>query len=150
MAQTLTSLLVHLIFSTKNRQPLIAAEHRDSLYAYMGGIAANHDCRTLVSGGMDDHVHLLISLSKTIALADLVMDVKKDSSKWLKTQSASFTDFHWQDGYAAFTIGQSQVPDLTCYIRNQEQHHQHRSFQDELRVFLRKYEIAFDERYIWG
>lgn len=149
MAQTLTSILVHIIFSTKNRDPLIPLDFRDNIFRYIGGIAAHHASPLLAAGGVQDHVHLLVSLSKTIALAPLVMDIKKDSSKWIKHEHPTLDGFHWQDGYAAFSIGESQVPALRAYFEKQEEHHRQVAFQDELRAFLRKYNVEFDERYIW-
>ncbi len=149
MAQTLTSLLVHVVFSTKNRQPWITPEARAPLYRYMGGIARNHRSPMLAAGGVSDHVHLLISLSKNIALAPLVMDLKKDSSKWIKGEIGRRA-FAWQDGYEGFTIGQSQVAALERYFERQEAHHRRVTFQDEMRAFFRKYHVAYDERYVWS
>jgi REP element-mobilizing transposase RayT len=111
MAQTLTSLLVHIVFSTKHRQPLIYPEIEPDLYAYMGGILTTTP-RLLIAGGTSDHLHLVVSQSKNIALSELVMDVKKDSSSWLKTQDRAFRNFHWQDGYGGFSIGAPEAPRL--------------------------------------
>ena len=149
MAQTLTSLLVHIVFSTKHRQPLIYAEIESNLFAYMGGILRNNNSRLITAGGTEDHVHLLVSQSKIIALSELVMDVKKDSSSWLKTQGRGFRNFHWQDGYGGFSVGVSEVPRLTQYIANQKEHHRKVTFQEELLQFLKEYEIEYDERYLW-
>lgn len=112
MAQTLVSLLVHVIFSTKNREPLITPEIEPELFAYIGGILKNNESRLLDAGGTFDHVHLLISQSKNIALTSLMKDVKKDSSSWIKTKGSEFRDFHWQDGYGGFSIGSLMVPGL--------------------------------------
>src|SRR5258708_40226956 len=112
MAQTLVSLMAHVIFSTKNREPFITSEIEPELFAYMGGILKNHESRLLDAGGTADHVHLLISQSKNIALSSLMKDVKKDSSSWLKTKGSRFRNFHWQDGYGGFSIGKSQIQDL--------------------------------------
>ena len=150
MAQTLTSLLVHIVFSTKHRQPLIYPEVEADLFAYMGGILRNNNSRLLTAGGTSDHLHLLVSQSKTIALSELVMDVKKDSSSWLKTQDRSFRNFHWQDGYGGFSVGVSEVPRLTQYIANQKEHHRKVMFQEELLQFLKEYEIEYDERHLWN
>jgi len=109
MAQTLTSLVVHVIFSTKNREPYISPEIEPELFAYIGGILMNHGSRLLAAGGTSDHVHLLISLSKNISLSALMKDVKKDSSAWIKTKGNVFRNFHWQDGYGAFSVGKSEV-----------------------------------------
>jgi len=150
MAQTLVSLMVHVIFSTKNREPLIAAEVEPELFAYKGGILKNHGSRLLDAGGTADHVHLLISQSKNIALSSLMKDVKKDSSSWLKTKGSRFRNFHWQDGYGGFSIGKSQIQDLKKYISTQKEHHRRRSFQEELIQFLVAYGIEYDERYLWN
>jgi len=149
MAQTLTSLLVHIIFSTKDRVKLIHNEDEEELYKYMCGILRNHDSPCLAINGTEDHVHLLISQSKNIALADLLEDLKKDSSKWIKTMGRDYRDFYWQGGYAAFSIGESGVEPLKRYIANQKEHHKKRTFQDELRALLKKYKVEYDERYIW-
>jgi len=148
MAQTLTRLLVHAVFSTKNREAMIVGSVAAELHRYLCGIARNHESPVLVIGGMPDHVHLLISQSKNIALADLMMHLKKDSSKWMKTKGIA--EFAWQEGYGAFTIGESQVEALTRYIQTQAEHHRERSFQDELRTLLEKYGVAFDEKLVWG
>lgn len=110
MAQTLTSLFIHIVFSTKHRVPIITPEVEPDLFSYMGGILKNNSSPLLAAGGTSDHVHLLVSQSKNIALSDLLKDVKKDSSSWIKTKGEVFNDFHWQDGYGAFSISQSEVP----------------------------------------
>ena len=149
MAQTLTSLLVHIVFSTKHRADLITPEIEPKLFAYIGGILNNEKSVLLASGGTMNHIHLLVSQSKTMALSDLVKDVKQGSSKWIKTQGREFASFHWQDGYGAFTIGKSQVETLRGYLAKQKVHHQKQSFEDELREALKNYEVEFDERYLW-
>lgn len=150
MAQTLTSLLVHIIFSTKYRQQIITPDIEPDLFAYIGGILRNNNSRLLTAGGTADHVHLLVSQSKTISLSELVMDVKKDSSSWLKTQDRRFRNFHWQDGYGGFSVGMSEVPRLKQYIAKQKEHHRKVTFQEELLQFLKEYEIEYDERYLWN
>lgn len=150
MAQTLVSLIVHVIFSTKNREPLIRPEIEPELFAYIGGILKNHESRLLDAGGTEDHVHLLISQSKNIGLSPLMKDVKKDSSLWVKTNGRRFRNFHWQDGYGAFSIGTSQINQLKRYIATQKEHHRKRSFQEELIQFLEEYGIEYDERYLWN
>ncbi len=150
MAQTLVSLMVHVIFSTKNREPLITSEIERELFAYIGGILKNHESRLLDAGGTVDHVHLLISLSKNICLSSLMKDIKKDSSCWIKTKGRAFRTFHWQDGYGAFSIGNSDMTVLKQYIGSQKEHHRKRSFQEELIQFLEGYGIEYDERYLWN
>ena len=149
MAQTLVSLMVHVIFSTKNREPFITPEIEPELFAYIGGILKNHESRLLDAGGTADHVHLLISQSKNLSLSSLMKDVKKDSSSWIKTKGQLFRNFHWQDGYGAFSIGKSDIPELKKYIERQKEHHRKRTFQEELIAFLDEYGIAYDERYLW-
>ena len=149
MAQTLTRLLVHVVFSTKERRDLIAPAIEAELHAYLGGICRNRESPALVIGGTENHVHLLISLSKNMALSDLMMTLKKDSSKWIKTKGDAFRDFHWQDGYGAFSIGESQVRAATDYIRGQRERHKILSFEDELVALAERYGVLFDRRYLW-
>ena len=150
MANTFSHCYNHIVFSTKNREPIITSPIRAELYAYIGGICRNLESPLLAAGGMPDHVHLLVSLSKNIALSKLLMDIKKDSSKWIKTKGRSFADFQWQEGYGGFSIGASGVPRLKEYIAGQKEHHQKRSFREEFIALLRKYGIEFDERYVVG
>ena len=131
MAQTLVSLYVHIIFSTKHRADLILPAIENDLFAYLGGIANNNQAKLLAAGGTENHVHLLVSTSKNIALSELVGDLKRDSSKWIKTKGKEFENFHWQDGYGAFTVSASSVPDVIAYIRNQREHHRTISLQEE-------------------
>ena len=148
MAQTLVSLLVHVIFSTKNREALITPQIEPELFAYMGGILKNNASKLIDAGGTTDHVHLLISQSKNIALSTLMKDLKKDSSVWIKTKGATFRNFHWQDGYGAFSINKADLLGLKRYLANQRDHHRKRSFQEELLHFLDQYGVEYDERYL--
>jgi REP element-mobilizing transposase RayT len=145
--QSLAKILVHLIFSTKNREPTIPKEIRPSLHAYITGILNNLHCPSLQTGGTADHVHSLVSLARTRTVADILEEVKKSSSKWMKEQGVA--SFFWQAGYGAFSIGESQVSAVVRYIAQQEDHHQGVSFQDEFRRFLTRYGVAYDERYVW-
>ncbi|MCK6554650.1 transposase [Candidatus Binatia bacterium] len=147
MAQSLAKVLVHLIFCTKNRDPIIPAETRPQLHAYLVGILVNLGCPALQVGGTADHVHALFSLGRTTTVADVVEEARKSSSKWMKRQGVQA--FAWQAGYGAFSIGQSQAPALVRYIQQQEQHHRRLTFQDELRRFLDRYGASYDERYVW-
>jgi len=142
--------MVHVIFSTKNREPLITADIEPELFAYIGGILKNHESRLLGAGGTADHAHLLVSLSKNIALSSLMKDLKKDSSLWIKTKGTRFRNFHWQDGYGAFSLGKSDIPELKKYIASQKEHHRKRSFKEELIQFLHDEGIEYDERYLWN
>jgi REP element-mobilizing transposase RayT len=149
MAQSLSSILIHLIFSTKHREPLVTPKVEKALHAYMAGILKGIQCAPLKIGGMPDHIHVLLALARTRSLSEVVENLKKDSSKWMKTQGASFSEFYWQAGYGAFSIGQSSVTETRQYIDNQKEHHKIRTFQDEYRAFLRKYAVEYDERYVW-
>jgi REP element-mobilizing transposase RayT len=149
MAQSLSNVLLHVVFSTKNRQPWIDTDIAEELLRYVGGICRELKCPTQKIGGVDDHVHIACSLSRTITIAKLVEEIKTGSSKWIKTKGDRFADFAWQNGYGAFSIGQSQLADLIRYIANQREHHRRVSYQDEFRQFLAKYEIEYDERYVW-
>lgn len=149
MPQSLSSILVHLVFSTKNREPCIAPAIETELHPYMATIFRDHDSPSLVIDGTADHIHVLFALGRTVTIASLVEEVKTGSSKWLKTKGREFRNFHWQRGYGAFSIGQSSVAELKRYIRNQKQHHRRISFEDEYRKFLKRYEVDFDEHYVW-
>jgi len=150
MAQTLVCLRVHVVFSTKDRRPMITPEVEPELYAYLAGTAKNLDSSCLAAGGTGNHVHLLISQSKNIALSHLMEEIKKSSSKWIKTKAPSLRSFGWQDGYGAFTIGRSQVEALERYIAAQKERHKKQSFEEELVRLLNKYGVQYDERYIWS
>ncbi|SRR5258707_10447619 len=150
MSQSLARMWSHLIFSTRELHPFLAdKEIREQLHAYMAAILRNHDCPTLQIGGATDHIHALFALSKDLSIAEVVYEVKCSSSKWIKTLGQEFKRFHWQSGYGAFSVRQSHVEQVRRYVLSQEQHHRKISFQDEYREFLRRYEVEFDERYIW-
>jgi REP element-mobilizing transposase RayT len=149
MAQSLANILIHIIFSTKKRQPMILPEVMQELYSYITGIARTHGSHVHEIGGIEDHIHLLISLPRTLPLSKLIEDIKKGSSKWIKTKGKLYTDFAWQNGYGAFSIGQSAYEDLRKYIQTQKEHHKSISFQGEYRIFLKKYCISYDEKYVW-
>ena len=148
MPQSLSKVLVHLIFSTKHREPLINPEIRPRLHAYMVGIFDNLKSPSLQTGGVADHVHSLFLLHRTISQADLIEEVKKSSSKWMKAEGG-VRGFTWQTGYGAFSIGESQADTVIRYIQKQEDHHRKVSFQDEFRKFLARYKVPYDERYVW-
>lgn len=149
MPQSLSSILIHLVFSTKNREPFLTPEVEAELYPYMASVFKAMKSPALIINGTSDHLHTLFSLSRVVTIADLVEEVKAGSSKWIKTKGREFRNFHWQSGYGAFSIGQSQVPTVKRYIRRQKEHHRRVSFQDECRKFLKAYEVEFDERYVW-
>ena len=150
MPQSLSSILVHLVFSTKFREPFIKPEVESNLQAYLVGVFRDCKCPSLIIGGMPDHLHALFTLHRTWAVADLVEEIKKSSSKWIKTQGKEYQNFQWQGGYGAFSVSQSAAREVKEYIANQKHHHQKMTFQDEFRALLRKYEVEFDERYVWA
>jgi putative transposase len=149
MPQSLSNLLTHVIFSTKNREPFLIEACRDEMHAYLVGILNHLDCPPLQVGGVSDHVHLFFRLSRTTTVAKVVESLKTSSSKWIKTKGREFSNFHWQSGYGAFSVSQSDSDAVIIYIRNQPEHHRKISFQDEYRRFLKRYEIPYDERYVW-
>ena len=140
---------IHLVFSTKNREPLIRPPFDVELHSYLGGICKNLDCQPIKVGGHIDHVHILCMLSKKLALVDLLQELKNSSSKWMKTKDESLQNFYWQNGYGAFSVNPSETDKVVAYIADQHIHHAKRTFQDEYRAFLKKYKVEFDERYVW-
>ena len=147
MPQSLSKILVHLIFSTKHREPLIGLETRPRLHAYIVGILDNLKCPSLQTGGVADHVHVLFALGRTISPAQVVEEVKKSSSKWMKQQNVR--GFAWQAGYGAFSVSESQAAAVIRYVVRQEEHHRQLTFQEEFRRFLDRYGVTYDERYMW-
>jgi len=145
--QSLSRVLVHLVFSTKNREPFITPAHRDRVFEYLGGTLAALDCPPVRVGGMPDHVHLLFVLAKTLPVSKVVEEVKKDSSKWAKQHVGP--DFYWQSGYGAFSVSPSSADAVRAYIECQEEHHRTRSYPDELRGLLLRHDLEWDERYVW-
>lgn len=150
MPQSLAKVLIHTVFSTKKREPfLIDRDLRAEMHRVLGGILTKLGCQPIIVGGVEDHVHLLSTLSRTIEIAELVKEVKRGSSLWIKDSHAELRKFAWQNGYGVFSIGFSQLPTVRAYIANQPNHHRDMTFQDEFRGLLMKYEIDFDERYVW-
>lgn len=149
MPQSLAQILVHLVFSTKNREPVLEDDIRDELHAYIGGIVGNQSGTLLKSGSVADHIHLLIAHPRTCSPSDLVKEIKTGSSKWLKTKSQKYAGFHWQGGYGIFSISPAHRAAVEGYIANQAEHHRNVTFQEEYRRMLTKYGIQFDERYVW-
>ena len=150
MAQSLSRLWTHLIFSTKDRFPFLRDKVlRSEMHAYLAEILRVHDCETLIVGGVEDHTHSLFALSRTHSIASVVKEVKRTSSGWIKTASRKLSKFYWQGGYGAFSVSQSNLTDVIRYIENQEEHHKRMTFQDEYRAFLKAYGVEFDERYVW-
>jgi putative transposase len=150
MPQSLSAVYIHLVFSTKERQPFLRdRDTRESLHAYLGGISKTLDCPPIIVGGIEDHVHLLARFGRTITQAEWVKELKRVSNLWLKEQSRTYADFQWQGGYADFSVSPSNLERVKRYIVNQEDNHRKLSFQNELRALLRKHKVEWDERYVW-
>ena len=149
MAGKHISLLVHFIWSTAGREPWIGEDWREQLHSYIGGIARNKNARLLAAGGMHDHIHLYASLPSTISLAEFMNAVKSNSSRWVHETFPNRRGFAWQEGYGAFSVSKSEEPNVIKCIRDQKEHHQKHSFKDEFLRFLERYEIDYDESYLW-
>jgi len=150
MPQSLSQIYVHLVYSTKGRKPLLLDEIRPRLFAYTATVLNNLKCVPVEIGGIADHVHILCSLSKNFSVAKLVEEIKKPTSKWLKTQHDNLRDFQWQAGYGAFSVSRGDLGQIREYIMRQEDHHRTTTFEDELRQLLREHGVEFDERYLWN
>ncbi|MEK7867063.1 MAG: IS200/IS605 family transposase [Planctomycetota bacterium] len=150
MSQSLSQVLLHVVFSTKERRPFLHREIEDELYAYLGGTLRNLGSPALVIGGADDHVHILCRLSRTMAVSDLLEEVKKNSSKWIKTKGPGYRDFAWQGGYGVFSVSLSNVEAVKAYISGQREHHHRHTFQEEFLHILHRAGVAYDDRYIWA
>ncbi|MGE5364399.1 MAG: IS200/IS605 family transposase [Bacteroidota bacterium] len=149
MPQSLVKIYLHIIFSTKNRQEVLSPDLQPALYDYIGGICRKINCSPIRIGGHNDHMHILCIQSKSITLIDLIKQIKTGSSRWMKTQGDCFNNFHWQDGYGSFSVSPAETQNVSSYIDNQKEHHRHHTFQEEFRAFLIKYDIPYDERYVW-
>ncbi len=150
MPQSLAKILLHTVFSTKDRRPFLRDPMlRTEMHAYLGGILTHLECQPILVGGVEDHVHVLAGLSRSCAVAEMIKELKRGSSLWIKDRSPGLSDFAWQNGYGVFSLGFSQLEIVKQYLAGQEQHHQKHSFQDEFRRLLRRYQIAYDERYVW-
>ena len=150
MSNTYTSLHYHIIFSTKDREPWLTAPLRERLWPYLGGIARENRMKALEIGGVSDHVHLLLSIPSTLAVAKAVQLIKGGSSHWIKDTFPNVSGFSWQDGYGAFTVSESQLAPVAEYIRRQEDHHRTKTFAEEYRAFLTRHHVEFDERFLLG
>ena len=150
MPQSLSSVHIHLVFSTKDREPFLRdVEIQKEMHAYLGGISKNLDCSPVIVGGVEDHVHLLCRLARTISQADWVKEIKRVSSIWIKKREPALAAFAWQGGYGAFSVSASAIDKIREYIIGQQEHHTRQIFQDEYRAFLRKHEMEWDERFVW-
>lgn len=149
MPQSLSSILIHLVFSTKNREPYITTEIEPELHAYLAAVFRESSSPALTINGTANHVHTLFTLSRTVTVAEIAEEVKKRSSKWAKTKGGAYRNFQWQSGYGAFSVSQSNVAAVKKYIARQKEHHRRKTFEEEYRSFLEKYGVAYDERYVW-
>ena len=146
---TYTNIRVHFVWSTKNREPLIAQKFESELHAYLGGILRKRKHLLISAGGMEDHIHLLVGMHPQQSISDLARDMKANSSSWIHDHQEGLSGFAWQAGYGAFSVSQSSVPAVVRYIENQREHHKILSFQEEFISMLKHHEISYDERYIW-
>jgi REP element-mobilizing transposase RayT len=149
MPQSLAKCYVHIIFSTKNRLSLLDDDIRDQMYAYLASILQKLNCSAIIIGGTGDHVHILCHLSRTETIANVILKIKRNSSKWMKTKGIQYKDFQWQNGYGVFSVSHSNISQVRNYIIDQEGHHKQVTFEEELRTFLKKHDIEFDEQYLW-
>jgi putative transposase len=149
MPQSLVKNYIHITFSTKNRLPLIQDSIKDELFNYLGGTCKELESHPIIVGGVNNHVHLLVNLSRKMALMNLIEKLKTHSSKWIKTKGLNFSNFYWQHGYGSFSVNPKQIDIVARYIENQEAHHKKISFQDEYRKFLKENQMEYDERYVW-
>jgi len=149
MAGSFASLYYHIVFSTKNRKPLLTADIRPRLYDYIGGIIRKLDGVLIAAGGPDDHTHLLTSLYKTHAIADDIRAIKAGSSGWVKEAFPQLWQFAWQEGYGAFSVSFPGIEKVKAYIAGQVEHHHIRTFKEEFIDFLERHGVEYDERYIW-
>ena len=149
MPQSLSQILVHIVFSTKNREAWLTPSIRSDLHAYLAGACRNLGAEAYRVGGVSDHVHIACTLPRTMSVSKLIEEIKKSSSAWIKKRDPGCGNFSWQAGYGAFSVGQSQLPTLLAYIESQEEHHRKRTFKEELVEFLNRYRLNFDERYLW-
>jgi len=149
MSQSLSKVLLHLVFSTKNRELWISAAIQPELHAYMAGACRAVGSEAYRVGGTEDHVHIACGLPRTLTMSKLLEEIKKSSSAWMKQQNGAQASFAWQAGYGVFSVGQSQLPALLDYIDNQKGHHSKRTFREEYLDFLKRYGVEYDEKYLW-
>lgn len=148
MPQSLSKVYLHIVFSTKKRVPVLDKKIRPVLFAYLAGVIKKKGGHAVIINGVEDHIHILTTLPRTITIADFVKEIKRTSSKWLKTQGASFHSFCWQAGYGVFSVSYNAFENVKAYIEKQEEHHQKKSFKEEFLDLLEKYDVDFDERYL--
>jgi REP element-mobilizing transposase RayT len=149
MPQSLSKVILHIIFSTKDREPWLDSSVRPRVHAYLATICRDLGAELVHVGGVADHVHIVTTLPRTLSQAEFIEQMKKTSSKWIKTLDARYRGFFWQRGYGAFSVSPSQLDAVVSYVKTQEEHHRSRTFQEEYRELLRKHGVEFDERYVW-
>jgi putative transposase len=149
MSHSLAKVAIHLVFATKDREPVLADQIRSALHGYMATVLRNLRSPAVVINSMEDHVHILFELGRTVALSSAVEGVKRTSSRWIKTQGTEFAGFSWQSGYGAFAVSASKVAQVRRYIERQREHHESVMFEDEYRAFLQRHGVAYDEAYLW-
>ena len=149
MPQSLAKIYIHLVFSTKNREPLIDSSIEKELFPYLAKVFRECDSPSLAINSAYDHIHCLFLLSRKFPVCDVIEEIKKSSSKWIKTKGSQYSNFYWQNGYGAFSIGQSGIENVKRYIARQKEHHRRKTFKEEYLQFLKKYEVEYDERYVW-
>ena len=150
MSQSLSTVYLHIIFSTKDRRPFLRDDAiRGEVHAYLGGISKQMDCTPVIIGGVEDHVHILAQQSRTATQSDWVKELKRVSSIWIKERDLTLREFRWQSGYGIFSVSVSKLESVKRYISNQEHHHRKITFQEEYREFLKRHSISWDERYVW-
>lgn len=149
MPQSLSKVYVHITFSTKHRVNSIDDQIAKPLFEYIGGICKQMECNPVIVGGYRNHIHILCLLSRKVAQMKLLENVKKSSSKWIKTQGSTYSDFYWQDGYGIFSVNPAEIDVVATYIANQETHHKKKDFKNEFRAFLKKYDVPYNEQYVW-
>ena len=150
MAGSFVCIYAHIVFSTKGRAPLLSEDIRACVWEYSGGILRNHGCVPIKIGGMADHVHVLVELAKDRTAPDVVRDLKSNSSRWIRSTFEGLSQFGWQQGYVAFSVGVNGLERVSGYIAHQEEHHREKGFQEEFLDFLRRHGAKCDERYIWA
>ena len=149
MSQSLSKLYIHIVFHTKYNENLIKTDVESELYAYLGGILQKNKSVPIAINGVEDHVHILCIMSKNISLADLLEELKRNSSRWIKKKGADYTDFAWQGGYGGFSVSQSKVDVVKRYIENQKEHHKNETSKEEYLRFLKEYNVDYDPNYLW-
>ncbi|EKU91363.1 hypothetical protein HMPREF9447_01553 [Bacteroides oleiciplenus YIT 12058] len=149
MSQSLNKIYTHIIFSTKNREDILPLTNLDNIHRYIEGIINRNLCKSIIVGGTANHIHILCELASTVSIAMLLQEIKRSSSKWIKNEYPKLQYFAWQNGYAAFSVSQSKVAAVTHYICKQQEHHQKKSFREELIDFLKSYHVEYNEEYLW-